>query len=162
MTEVTKSRIYRTVIVVLLLVIAGMAYKFIFAGSTAAGDDQRVAVILDPGERALMLREMREFVGSVQGIVDALSREDMKAVAVAARRMGMARSHDVPAGLMGKLPLEFKALALGVHRGFDAMAMDAESIGMPRHTLEQLSAALQQCVACHARYQVKEAPVRNR
>jgi hypothetical protein len=35
--------------------------------------------------------------------------------------------------------------------------MDAESIGMPKHTLGQLSEVLQKCVACHARYEVKEA-----
>jgi len=157
MTEVTKTRIYQTAIVVLLLVIAVMAYKFIVAGSTEKTEDRRVAVILEPGERALMLREMRDFVGGLQAIADALSREDMKGAANAARRMGTTRSHDVPAGMMGKLPLEFKTLALGVHRGFDSIARDAESIAMPKHTLGQLSEVLQKCVACHASYEVKEA-----
>jgi hypothetical protein len=157
MTEVTKTQIYQTVIVVLLLVIAAMVYKFIVAGSTEKSEDRRVAVILESGERALMLREMRDFVGGLQGIADALSREDMKGAANAARHMGTTRSHDVPAGMMGKLPFEFKTLALGVHRGFDSIAMDAESIGMPKHTLGQLSEVLQKCVACHARYEVKEA-----
>jgi len=58
--------------------------------------------------------------------------------------------------MMGKLPLEFKTLALGVHRGFDTIAMDAEGIGMPQHTLGQLSEVLQKCVACHATYEVRE------
>ena len=157
MTEVTKTRIYQTTIIVLLLVIAVMAYKFIVAGSTQETEDRRVAVILEPGERALMLREMRDFVGGLQAIADALSREDMKGAADAARQMGTTRSHDVPAGMMGKLPLEFKTLALGVHRGFDSIAMDAETIGMPKHTLGQLSEVLQKCVACHASYEVREA-----
>jgi hypothetical protein len=160
MTEVTKTRIYQTAIVVLLLVVAVMAYKFIVAGSTEKIEDRRVAVILEPGERALMLREMRDFVGGLQAIADALSREDMKGAANAARQMGTTRSHDVPAAMMGKLPLEFKTLALGVHRGFDAIAMDAESIGTPKHTLGQLSEVLQKCVACHASYEVKEAAAR--
>lgn len=160
MTDVTNSRIYQTIIVVLLLVIALMAYKFIVAGSTEKTEDRRVAVILAPDERALMLREMREFVGGLQAIADALSHEDMKGAADAARRMGMTRGHDVPAGMMGKLPLEFKTLALGVHRGFDSMAMDAEAIGMPTHTLGQLSEVLQKCVACHAIYEVRETASR--
>jgi hypothetical protein len=157
MTEVSKTRIYQGAIVVLLLVIAVTAYKFIVAGSTERTEDRRVAVILEPGERALMLREMRDFVGGLQAIADALSREDMKAAADAARRMGTTRSHDVPVAMMGKLPLEFKTLALGVHRGFDSIAMDAETIGMPKHTLGQLSEVLQKCVACHASYEVREA-----
>jgi hypothetical protein len=156
MRNVTKTRIYQGIIVVLLLVIGVMAYKFIVAGSTEKTAERRVAVVLEPGERALMLREMRDFVGGLQAIADALSRDDMKDVAKAARQMGTARSHDVPAAMLGKLPLEFKTLAFGVHRGFDSIAMDAEGIGMPEHTLGQLSDVLQKCVACHATYEVKE------
>lgn len=59
---------------------------------------------------------------------------------------------------MGKLPLEFKTLARSVHGEFDVIAMDAESLGTPKHTLEQLSGALQKCVACHASFQVRDAP----
>lgn len=157
MTEVAKMRIYQTIVVVLLLVIAVMAYKFIFAGSTEKTEDGRVAVLLAPGERALMLREMRDFVGGLQAIADALSREDMKGVAAAARRMGTARSHDVPAAMMGKLPLQFKTLAFSTHHAFDAIADDAEANGTPKRTLAQLADALQKCVACHASYQVKDA-----
>lgn len=160
MTRSAASRIYLAIIAVLVVVIAAMAYKFIVAGSTEKAEDGRVAIILEPGERALMLREMRDFVGGLQVISDALSREDMKGVANAAREMGTARTHDVPVAMMGKLPLEFKSLALSVHREFDSIATDAEGIGTPKHTLTQLSDVLQKCVACHSSYQVKAAPVR--
>jgi hypothetical protein len=156
MRGATSVRIYQAIIVVLLLIIGAIAYKFIVAGSTQRIDDRRVAVVLEPGERALMLSEMRGFVAGLQLITDALSREDMERVAKAAREMGTARSHDVPLALMAKLPLEFKTLALGVHRGFDTLATDAETIGKPTHTLDQLSGILRQCVACHATYEVKD------
>jgi hypothetical protein len=39
-----------------------MAYKFIVTGSTATGADGRTAILLEPGERALVLREMRGFL----------------------------------------------------------------------------------------------------
>lgn len=156
MSGVRSTRIYQTIIVVLLLVVAAMAYKFIVAGSTERIDDRRMAIVLEPGERALMLSEMRGFVAGLQRITDALSREDMKGVASAAREMGMARSHDVPLALMAKLPLEFKTLARSVHGGFDTIAMDAEAIGKPTHTLHQLSEILEKCVACHASYEVKD------
>jgi hypothetical protein len=155
MTAAAKSRIYLAIVAMLLLVIAAIAYKFIVVGSTEKADDGRVAIILEPGERALMLREMRDFVAGLQLISEALSRDDMRGVAKAAREMGTARTHDVPIAMMGKLPLEFKTLAFSVHREFDTMAMDAEGIGTPKRTLAQLSDVLQKCVACHGSYQVK-------
>lgn len=155
MTDVSRSRIYLAVIVVLLLIIAALAYKFIVAGSTEKTEDGRVAILLEPGERVLILREMRAFVAGLQLMSDALTRDDMKGVAKVAREMGTARAHDVPLAMMGKLPLEFKTLAFSVHGGFDTIAIDAETIGMPKHTLGQLSGVLQKCVACHSSYQVK-------
>jgi hypothetical protein len=159
MTDPARSRIYPAIIVVLLLVIAAMAYKFIVAGSTEKAEDGRAAILLEPGERALMLREMRAFVAGLQLMSDALSRDDMKGVAKVAREMGTARAHDVdvPLAMMGKLPLGFKTLAFSVHGGFDTIAIDAEGNGMPKHTLGQLSDVLQKCVACHGSYQVKSA-----
>jgi hypothetical protein len=157
MTDAAKSRIYLATIAVLLLVIAAMAYKFNIAGSTQMGEDGRLAIILEPGERALMLREMREFVSGLQLVADALSRDDMPGVAKASRGMGTARTHDVPAAMMGKLPLEFKTLALGTHREYDTIAADAEANGTPKHTLAQLADVLQKCVACHATYQIDGA-----
>lgn len=160
MTHTKQSRVYLAIIALLVLVIAGMAYKFIIAGSTQKGEDARIAIVLAPDERALMLHEMRDFVAGLQLISDGLSRDDMAAVAKAARAMGTSRAHDVPVAMMGKLPLEFKTLAVGVHRGFDTIALDAEQMGMPKHTLGQLSETLQRCVACHATYEVKAADTR--
>jgi hypothetical protein len=115
------------------------------------------AIILEPDERAMMLREMREFVAGLQFAADALSRDDMPGVAKASRGMGTARAHDVPIAMMGKLPLEFKTLALGTHRDFDGIAADAGANGTPKHTLAQLADFLRKCVACHAGYQIHGA-----
>jgi hypothetical protein len=156
MTDAAKNRIYLVTIGVLVLVIAAMVYKFVVAGSAQMGEDGRVAIILEPGERALMLSEMRGFVAGVQRISDALWRDDMPGVARAARAVGSAKAHDVPVAMLGKLPLEFKTLAFGTHRGFDTIAADAEANGTPKHALAQLSDVLQKCVACHARYQIKD------
>jgi hypothetical protein len=153
-----RSWIYPAIIVLLLLVIGAMTYAFIVAGSTQRTAEGRIAVLVEPGERALVLREMRAFIDGLQAMADALSREDMKGVAKAAREMGTARAHDVPLSLMGKLPLEFKSLAFAVHRGFDAIAVDAEGGGAARHALAQLSAVLQKCSACHATYEIKAGP----
>jgi hypothetical protein len=143
---------YRIVIAALVAVIAVMAYVFLIAGSTHRQDDGRIAVQVTADERALVLREMRGFVEGLQALTAGLAANDMKAVAAAARTMGTAHSHDIAPGLLGKLPLEFKRLAFRVHGAFDTIALDAEAMAMPSHTLAQLAAALQGCAACHAAY----------
>jgi hypothetical protein len=160
MTYAVRERIYVVIIIALLLVTLAMAYKFIIAGSTTTAADGRAAVLLEPGERALILREMREFVAGLQRIDDALSREDMQGVAKASRAMGTSKTHDVPVAIMGKLPLKFKTLALGVHSDFDAIATDAERTGLPKRTLGQLSDVLQKCTACHESYQLSDATLK--
>ncbi|HUH93091.1 MAG TPA: hypothetical protein VL742_08095 [Casimicrobiaceae bacterium] len=154
MSHSAKNRTYLAIIAVLLIVIAATSYKFIVAGSTAKSPDGRVAIVLEPGERDLTLREMRDFLAGVQTMADRLAHGDMHAVAAAARGMGMARTHDVPTAMMGKLPLGFKSMALGVHQQFDTIAADAAVGGDSRHTHMQLSDVLRQCVACHAAYRV--------
>ena len=62
MTPAARNRIQLSLIVLLLLVIAALAYKFIVAGSVEPGQDGRQAIVLEPGERAFVLREMRGFV----------------------------------------------------------------------------------------------------
>ncbi len=154
MSGTAGTRIHLAIIVVLLLVIAAMLYKFIVAGSTEKAADGRVAIIMEPGERAFMLREMRGFLSGLQRITDALAREDMQGVAKASRALGAARESAVPAEMMGKLPLEFKTLALSVHGDFDTIAMDAEWTVLPKRTLGQISEVLQKCTACHDSYRV--------
>jgi hypothetical protein len=56
--------------------------------------------------------------------------------------------------MMGKLPLEFKTLAFGVHGDFDAIAADAEGNGTTKRTLGQLSAVFQKCTTCYEKYQL--------
>ena len=53
--------------------------------------------------------------------------------------MGTAGAYDVPVAMMGKSPIECKALAVSVYRGFDIITVDAETIGMLSHTLGRLS-----------------------
>jgi hypothetical protein len=140
------------IIVLLLLVIAGGVYKFIFQGSVSENADGRKAIHLNTGERDLVLSEMRSFLESVQQITKGISENDMKLVAEYARKVGKAAQGDVPGTLMGKLPMEFKQLGLDTHKKFDQLALDAEDLGESNYALSQLSALMQNCVACHAVY----------
>lgn len=155
MAATAKSGVYLAIIGVLVAVIATMTYKLLLAGKTEAAPDGRVAVLLEPPERDLLLQEMRLFLEGLQAMTAGLERDDLAAVATAARALGAKMTGDVPPALMTKLPLEFKTLGLSVHRDFDQIALDAEGLGLAKHTLGQLSAVMQKCVACHRTYQLR-------
>ena len=148
------NKVYPVIIALLLLVIAGGAYKFIFQGdvNNALSNDGRVAINLKAGERDLVLEEMRSFLSSVQQISKGLAEDDMKLVADAARKVGRAAQTEMPATLGAKLPMEFKKLGHGTNMKFDQLAMDAEDLEDASQTLSQLATLIENCVACHAMY----------
>jgi len=117
--------------------------------------DSRVVLELTPGERAMILEEMRLFLAGLQKMTGALGKQDMPAVAAAARDLGQKMTHEVPPALRAKLPQEFRQLGFSVHREFDQIALDAESLKDVSYSLGQLSATLQKCVNCHATYQIR-------
>ena len=143
------------IIVLLLLVIAGGVYKFIFQGSVSESTDGRIAIHINGGERDLVLGEMRMFLESVQQITIGVNSGDMKLVAEAARTVGKAAQAAVPGTLMGKLPVEFKKLGFDTHSRFDELALHAEQLGDPEHSLRQLSELMNNCIACHAAYKIE-------
>lgn len=145
-------------VLLLALVLAGLGYKLIFAGAAVPAPDGRGAIELSPGERDLVLTEMRAFLGAVQGVVQAVSAGDPAGAAAAARAVGSAAAAEVPISLMAKLPIGFKQLGLATHRGFDQLALDADQLGDLAHTQAQLAALLGNCVGCHAAYRIDPVP----
>lgn len=119
------------------------------------GVDNRVVLALTPIERGMILEEMRLFLDGVQKMTGALGKQDMPAVAEAARGMGRKMVHEVPPALRAKLPQDFRQLGFSVHSEFDQIALDADSLKDASHSLNQLSVTLQKCVACHATYQIR-------
>ena len=124
------------------------------------GADQRAELVLTDAERHLVLDEMRNFLAVLQTISEALPREDMKEVAAAARRMGSGAANEIPPQTVAKLPDPFKQLAGAVHTSFDSIALDAEGLGDPKHTMGQIGEMLGKCNACHGIYQIGVAPAR--
>ncbi|MDO9009560.1 MAG: hypothetical protein Q7U80_15185 [Thiobacillus sp.] len=125
------------------------------AAHHAPAADTRSTLTLTPTERAMILEEMRLFLAGVQTMTGALAKPDMAAVAQAARGMGQKMVHEVPPALRAKLPQEFRQQGFSVHRDFDQIALDADSLQDVSHSLNQLSATLQKCVSCHATYQIQ-------
>lgn len=145
-----------TALLLCLLVIVVMAYKFIISGETVTASDGRQALVLTEPERDIVLTEMRTFLQSVQQITFGVSQQDMTVVANAAKAVGAAAQNSVPGSLIKKLPLEFKKLGFDTHQKFDQLALDAEEFGDPAHSLRQLSELMSNCVACHELYRIDQ------
>lgn len=141
-----------------LLLIALLA----FTAAAQAGEhdpllpDTRQPLALNAGEANFLRSEMRDFLKGLQRIVEAASRNDMKAITVTARSLGMAVAHHVPPALRSKLPAEFKKQGHGVHTAFDDMARDAESLGDALQTQKQVGQVLEQCVTCHTLFRIQQ------
>ena len=142
-------------LVVTLLAVSGvLVTKFVIVGNTVQGTDNRIAIVVQPAERNLVLTEMRAFLVSVQAVMNAALAGDMSAVAKAARKSGVPSQDQVPSSLVGKLPLSFKTMGFDTHRAFDQLALDAEQLGDPEHSLQQLGNLMNNCIACHQAYRL--------
>ena len=123
----------------------------------------REAVALEPAERDFVLAEMRQFVLAIRGIIEGVADNDMKAVAAAARAVGLqvhrsqiAGPGSLAAAVAHKVPAGFRTLSLATHTAFDEMALHAEQFGDRDQLLASLADNLRRCVACHAAYRFPE------
>ncbi|SJM91657.1 hypothetical protein [Crenothrix polyspora] len=127
-----------------------------FATSVLAENiDNRQILSLNEPQRNHVLGEMRGLLAGTQNILTALANNDMVAVAQAASPLGLGMAHNAEKHLHGVLPKEFMQMGMSLHKDFDQIAADAESLKNPKHTLQQLSAAMGKCTACHAAYQIR-------
>ena len=149
-----SNKLAQIALLLWLATVAVFAWFFI-RGNTAAGNDGRTAVVLQAGERNLILSEMRGLLAATQGILDGANNGDMQRIIKAAHAAGMAGTADVNPALMAKLPLEFKALGMGVHHEMDEIAKAAEDGKPAAELLKMTSNTLTKCVACHAAWQLK-------
>ena len=85
-----------------------------------------------------MLTEMRGFLIAVRAITEAVTRNDARAIADAARPMGMAAAAGVPATLAAKLPLESGSSVTVCTEDFDRLAPDADARATWKHAHTQL------------------------
>ena len=150
-----KSNKLAQIALLLWVVTIGVFAWFFIRGNTVAGTDGRTAVVLLPGERDLVLTEMRGLLAATQQILEGANQGDRQRIITAARAAGMAGAADVNPSLMAKLPIEFKQLGMSVHHEMDDIAKAAEGGKSPAEILQMASNTLTKCVACHAAWQIK-------
>ena len=117
--------------------------------------DTRQILLLTNEQRHQSLTEMRAMLAGTQKIMSALAKDDMVAVAEHAKLFGHDMEHKVENHLHDVLPEAFMKMGMAVHKDFDLIAADALSLKDPQHTLQQLSQAMNKCIACHAIYQIQ-------
>lgn len=125
------------------------------SASSAAEPDNRQALVVSAMQRDHVLGEMRALLSGIQAILAALSKDDMAAVAEAARSLGMGMAHKAEGELKGALPKEFMALGMSLHQDFDRIAEAASAKRDPKDILRQMSEAMNKCNACHEGYQIR-------
>jgi cytochrome c556 len=70
--------------------------------------------------------------------------------------VGLAAQQGVPLDMMKALPLPFRKLGMDTHKKFDQLAANAEQGASNAQLLIELSQLMNNCVACHAAYQLKD------
>jgi len=144
------------IIILLLIALVGAGLKFMVLGSTAVGEgeDDRVQVLLDAGERQAVLHEMRMLLEATQQIIEGLADNDMKQVADAGGSVGMQSTSTMDVRLKAKLPIAFKKLGFATHQAFDEIAAMAGQ-GQPANNIQRkLAESMNNCLSCHASYQI--------
>ena len=144
-----------TVAILLWVATVALLGFFVTKGTGVQSSDGRTVVTITEDERNFVLAEMRMLLGSVHGVIDGLAKDDMLAVARAARMGGMAMAADVNPALMMKLPLDFKTRGIGVHKAMDELAKQVEAGASSKEVLNGLASRLSECVACHAEYSLR-------
>jgi len=126
-------------------------------GAAQSGSDGRTPVALTTVERDYVLAGMREHVGQVQSIVEALASNDRERARIAALQAGsrhFTELADRPPGLAGKWPDAWKLMLRARLQSFDALAKGIQDGESPSQSLQRLSTALQTCTACHAAFRL--------
>jgi hypothetical protein len=152
---VVKTNQLAQVALLLWIVTVAVLVWFLLRGRMVADTDGRVAIMLHPAERQRVLSEMRGLLVASQGILEGASRGDRLRIMAAAHAGGMASMSRVDPGLMAKLPLEYKALDMNVHRGMDEIARAAEDGTPTAQLLQMTSDTMEKCITCHAAWQFR-------
>ena len=148
-----KNKVAAAAIALWLITIVAAGYLFV-RGWTSETTDKRTAIHLAPGERDLVLGEMRQMLYSVHRFVTGLSAGDAMIMEEAARASGVTTAADVNPIIMAKLPLDFRRQGMSVHRDFDALA-DSITQGADHATiLRDFTGITARCVGCHTSYRL--------
>ena len=113
--------------------------------------DTRTNLGLSDGEKAFLMSEMRQMLGSIQGIITGIGSEDREMIIKSAKPSGNNMARATPASIKKKFPPAFRELGGPTHMMFEELVVIAETDNMDM--LASFTGELmQQCIACHAAF----------
>jgi cytochrome c556 len=124
------------------------------AAGAQPADDPRINLKLTPEERVEFLAEMRQMLGSIQGVMQGIGDTDRERIATAARQSGNRMARATPASVRAKLPQSFRDLGGPTHMMFEELAVRAETDDMDSLARDTAN-LMQQCMACHATFRAQ-------
>jgi hypothetical protein len=150
----------RAILLVTFLVLAANGFTFAQIAPTPKkgpemlmpATDDRQAVVVSEATRAFVLTEMRSMLASVQGVTEAIGKQDWQGAIDAAEKSGLKAFQGLPPQIMMELPEDFRIMGRETHISFDEVAKTASSNPEASAVSAKLADALQFCVACHRTY----------
>ena len=143
--------------VALALVLGAGAFSSLMPAVAETVEDERQEIVLTAEERAFVLKEMRGFLNSVEGVISAVANDKAADAEAAAKASGMSVMHEVPQSLRKKLPMAFMKMGHMTHQNFDKLAQEAASLGDKAVILKQLDTILNTCNTCHAQFRLSQS-----
>jgi hypothetical protein len=114
-------------------------------------NDKRISLSLTATEKAEFLREMRQMLASIQGVITGIGNKDRELIIESARLSGNQMARATPDSVRKKLPQSFKELGGPTHMMFEELVVRAATDDMDM--LASLTGRLmQQCITCHAMF----------
>jgi hypothetical protein len=138
------------IIIILLALVLGGAYKFLIQGSVTDGKDGRTVILLDAGERLYILGEMRALLGHMQELITAISDDDMDTVIKISETLVDDSGGKTPTRIIAKMPIAFKQISINIHSDFKQLLAESTEKRDSKLALKQVSKIMQNCLACHA------------
>ena len=131
-----------------------LIYFFVFRGNVIESNDHRVAIELTQPNADFALKEMRDFLESIQQINEGIINKDSSQIYQAARKSGGEVVQQSPKGMMGSLSIGFKKLGFSVHDKFDEIADSIRANNDFDYAQREMNTLLNSCIACHRSYKI--------
>jgi len=133
----------------------GLVYLFFIKGETIKSTDNRTAIIMSKDNKAFVLKEMRDFLESVQQINEGILNNNSQLIIDAGKKSGGSVIERAPKGLMKSLPSGFKSFGFSTHKIFDDFSSITQENYDKNNTQQQLNKLLNNCISCHRSYKIE-------
>lgn len=149
------KKIFPIILLISVILNIGLIYFFVFKGDVIPLKDHRKAIVMSSDNKNIVLKEMRDFLQSIQQINEGIIENNAEKIIKSATASGRSVEQEIPKGLIKSLPIDFKKMGFGTHDLFDEIADSAKVNFNAKTTHRQLNTLLNRCVACHQIYQIK-------